>query len=200
MKKANRILTILIFVFLYIPMAVLIVASFNTGKDITQFEGFTLNQYVELFRDKDLLGLLGNSILIALLSTAFSVAFGTLAALGIHSLKPKMTISTGIIQVAVYQVQGQATSTHVYTTNSTIHVSALEFGVLVTFFVGKILSVLQHTGIRPVIIYLTSYPNTGTQLVVIIFQITGIIRIAVTNLTSNLYSVLFLFQISYAHA
>ena len=90
MKKANRILTILIFVFLYIPMAVLIVASFNTGKDITQFEGFTLNQYVELFRDKDLLGLLGNSILIALLSTAFSVAFGTLAALGIHSLKPKM--------------------------------------------------------------------------------------------------------------
>ena len=90
MKKTNRILTILIFVFLYIPMAVLIVASFNTGKDITKFEGFTLNQYVELFRDKDLLGLLGNSILIALLSTAVSVAFGTLAAVGIHSLKPRM--------------------------------------------------------------------------------------------------------------
>ena len=90
MKKANRLLTILIFVFLYIPMAVLIVASFNTGKDITQFEGFTLNQYAELFRDKDLLGLLGNSILIALLSTAVSVSFGTLAAVGIHRLKPRM--------------------------------------------------------------------------------------------------------------
>ena len=90
MKRANRILTILMFVFLYIPMVVLIVASFNTGKDITRFEGFTLNQYVELFRDEDLLGLLGNSILIALLSTAVSVAFGTVAALGIHSLKPKM--------------------------------------------------------------------------------------------------------------
>jgi spermidine/putrescine transport system permease protein len=71
-------------------MAVLIVASFNTGKDITQFEGFTLKQYVELFRDKDLLGLLGNSILIALLSTGISVAFGTVAAIGIHRLKPKM--------------------------------------------------------------------------------------------------------------
>ena len=35
MKKANRILTVLIFIFLYVPMAVLIVASFNTGKDIT---------------------------------------------------------------------------------------------------------------------------------------------------------------------
>ena len=44
MKKANRLITVLIFIFMYIPMAVLIVASFNTGKDITQFEGFTLQQ------------------------------------------------------------------------------------------------------------------------------------------------------------
>ncbi len=90
MKKLNRIFTILIFVFLYIPMAVLVIASFNTGKDITQFEGFTLNQYAELFRDEKLLGLLGNSILIALLSTGISVAFGTVAAVGIHNLNPKM--------------------------------------------------------------------------------------------------------------
>ena len=90
MKKANRLLTVLIFVFLYIPMAVLIVASFNTGKDITQFEGFTLKQYAELFRDEELLRLLGNSVLIALLSTAVSVGFGTFAAVGIHNLKPKM--------------------------------------------------------------------------------------------------------------
>ena len=90
MKKTNRIITVLMFIFLYIPMLVLIVASFNTGKDITHFEGFTFKQYAELFRDEDLLGLLGNSILIALLSTAISVAFGTLAAVGIHSLKPKM--------------------------------------------------------------------------------------------------------------
>ena len=90
MKKANRVLTILIFVFLYIPMAVLLVASFNTGKDITQFEGFTFHQYAELFRDEQLLSLLGNSVLIALLSTAISVAFGTVAAVGIHAMKPKM--------------------------------------------------------------------------------------------------------------
>ena len=90
MKRTNRILTILMFIFLYIPMVVLIVASFNTGKDITNFEGFTLNQYAELFRDEDLLRLLGNSVLIALLSTGVSVAFGTVAAVGIHSLKPKM--------------------------------------------------------------------------------------------------------------
>jgi len=90
MKKTNRIITVLIFIFLYIPMAVLIVGSFNTGKDLTQFEGFTWKQYAELFKDEDLLRLLGNSILIALLSTAISVAFGTVAAVGIHSLKPRM--------------------------------------------------------------------------------------------------------------
>ncbi len=90
MKRTNRVFTILIFIFLYIPMAVLIVASFNTGKDMTRFEGFTLDQYVALFQDEDLLRLLGNSLLIAVLSTGFSVGLGTVAAVGIHNLKPKM--------------------------------------------------------------------------------------------------------------
>ena len=90
MKKANRIITVLIFIFLYIPMAVLVVASFNTGKDITQFEGFTLQRYAELFRDPQLLRLLGNSLLISILASGISTIFGTLSAVGIHQLKPKM--------------------------------------------------------------------------------------------------------------
>ncbi len=90
MRKTNRIFTVLIFIFLYIPMAVLILGSFNTGKNLALFEGFTLNQYKELFRDEDLLALLGNSLLIAILSTAIATAFGTFAAVGIHSLKPRM--------------------------------------------------------------------------------------------------------------
>ena len=90
MKKTNRIFTVLIFIFLYIPMAVLIAGSFNTGKNLAVFEGFTLKQYAELFRDKDLLALLGNSLLIAILSTGIATAFGTFAAVGIHSLKPRM--------------------------------------------------------------------------------------------------------------
>ena len=90
MKKTNRFLTVLIFIFLYIPMLVLLVGSFNTGKNLSVFEGFTLQQYAELFKDKALLKLLGNSLLISILSTASATAFGTLAAVGIHSLKPKM--------------------------------------------------------------------------------------------------------------
>ena len=90
MKKTTRIITILIFVFLYIPMAVLIVASFNTGKDITEFDGFTLHQYAELFRDQGLLQLLGNSLLVSTLASLIAMVFGTVAAVGINGLRPKM--------------------------------------------------------------------------------------------------------------
>ncbi len=90
MKKTNRILTVLMFIFLYLPMAVLVVASFNTGKDITDFEGFTLQQYVRLFQDDTLLGLLGNSLLVSILASFIATVFGTLSAVGINNLRPRM--------------------------------------------------------------------------------------------------------------
>ena len=90
MKRTNRIFTILIFIFLYIPMAVLVVASFNVGKDITDFEGFTLMQYVEVFRDRSLLTLLGNSLIISILASAIATVFGTVAAVGISGLSPRL--------------------------------------------------------------------------------------------------------------
>ena len=90
MKHANRALTVLIFIFLYIPMAVLIVASFNTGKDITHFDGFTFTQYLELFKDDNLLNLLANSLIISSLATATATVFGTVAAVGINRLKPRL--------------------------------------------------------------------------------------------------------------
>ena len=90
MKRTNRIITTIIFIFLYIPMVVLIVASFNTGKDITQFSGFTLKQYARLFQDRSLLKLLGNSLLISVLASLVATFFGTVAALGIHNLNPGM--------------------------------------------------------------------------------------------------------------
>ena len=90
MRRANRIITILIFIFLYIPMAVLIVASFNTGKDITSFDGFTLRQYERLFQDRSLLKLLGNSLFVSVLASAIATMFGTVAAVGITGLNPRL--------------------------------------------------------------------------------------------------------------
>jgi spermidine/putrescine transport system permease protein len=71
-------------------MLVLIVGSFNEGKSLARLDGFTLEQYAELFRDGDLLKLLGNSILISVLASAVATVFGTLAAVGITGLKPRL--------------------------------------------------------------------------------------------------------------
>ena len=90
MKRVTRVFTILIFIFLYAPMLVLMLASFNVGKDITEFEGFTLIRYVEVFQDRSLLTLLGNSLIISILASAIATVFGTVSAVGIHSLKPRM--------------------------------------------------------------------------------------------------------------
>lgn len=90
MKRVNLAITILVFIFLYLPMIVLAVASFNTGLDVAVFKGFTLSQYTNLFRDRTLLRLLGNSVLIALLSSVIATVFGTLASVGIFSMKGRM--------------------------------------------------------------------------------------------------------------
>ena len=90
MKHFNRTVTVLVFIFLYIPMIVLGVASFNAGTDISTFKGFTLSQYANLFRDSTLLRLLLNSLIIAVLSTLIATAVGTMAAVGIHGMKGKL--------------------------------------------------------------------------------------------------------------
>ena len=125
MKKTNRALTVLIFIFLYIPMAVLIVASFNTGKDITHFEGFTLNRYVELIHDEHLLSLLGNSLLVSILASLIATVFGTLSAVGINALNPKMR-------------QAAMTLTNIPMTNPDI-VTGVSLGLLFVFVGTKML-------------------------------------------------------------
>ena len=90
MKKTSKVISILIFIFLYIPMAVLVVGSFNTGKSLVRFDGFTFERYAELFQDRDLLTLLGNSLLISTLASLAATVFGTLSAVGIQRLGPRM--------------------------------------------------------------------------------------------------------------
>ena len=90
MKKFSRAFTVLVFIFLYIPMIVLAVASFNTGNDIAVFKGFTLSRYTELFRDDALLSLLGNSVIIAILSSLIATILGTMAAVGLHNAKGRL--------------------------------------------------------------------------------------------------------------
>ena len=87
MKRVNRVLTVLVFLFHYAPMLVLAVASFNQGKDMAVFTGFTLSRYRELFQDSRLLALLGNSALVAVLSSLLATVMGTAACLGIYKMR-----------------------------------------------------------------------------------------------------------------
>jgi spermidine/putrescine transport system permease protein len=90
MKKAARVFTIIIFIFLYAPMLVLAVASFNRGSDVAVFKGFTFGNYSALFRDGVLLPLLLNSVILALASSLCATVLGASAAIGISRMGPRL--------------------------------------------------------------------------------------------------------------
>ena len=88
MRKASKVFTVLVFLFLYLPMLVLAAASFNRGNDPVVFKGFTFGNYSALFRDGVLLPLLANSVILAVISSLLATVLGTAATLGIQSMKP----------------------------------------------------------------------------------------------------------------
>lgn len=85
----KRLFLALVLLFLYAPILVLIVYSFNASRLRGSWDGFTLDWYAALFRDREVLRALYHTILIAVLATAISTVIGTLAAIGIHSLGRK---------------------------------------------------------------------------------------------------------------
>ena len=85
---ASKIYTTLVMLFLYLPIFVLIIFSFNEGKT-TVWKGFSLKWYEELFRDDNIINALGNSLLIAVLASLFATILGTAAAIGINNFKGK---------------------------------------------------------------------------------------------------------------
>jgi spermidine/putrescine transport system permease protein len=90
MRRTTKIFTILVLIFLYIPMLVLAVASFNKGTGIAVWEGFTLKQYAALFKDSNLLPLLGNSLLLSVSAALLATVLGTMASLGIFRMRTRM--------------------------------------------------------------------------------------------------------------
>ncbi len=89
MKKngiASRIFLILCFLFLYAPILVLIVFSFNASKSKAVWAGFTLDWYVELFQNETILNALWVTLLVSLLAAIISTVLGTAAAIGFQNL------------------------------------------------------------------------------------------------------------------
>lgn len=83
----SKIYSGLVLLFLYSPIAVLIIYSFNSSKSRGVWGGFTLNWYVELFNDAQIMKALYYTIVIAVLSSVIATIIGTLSAIGIHNMK-----------------------------------------------------------------------------------------------------------------
>ena len=79
-------LALLIF-FLYLPIFMLMVFSFNEGKTMSKWSGFTMDWYAQLFQDPVIMESLWVTISVAVLSSLIACLIGTLAAIGINSFK-----------------------------------------------------------------------------------------------------------------
>ena len=94
MKKLSYLAIALILVFLFAPIAVLIVFSFNEGSSTSTLSGFSFKWYLELFANSEILDALKNSLILAISSSAIATVLGTAAAFGIHHMKNKTVRSS----------------------------------------------------------------------------------------------------------
>jgi len=88
-KLAKRSYLALMLLFLYTPIAVLILQSFNAGKSRAKWEGLSLHWYAELFRDQAIMKALYVTLTIAVIAAAAATVLGTLAAIGIHAMRKR---------------------------------------------------------------------------------------------------------------
>lgn len=79
----------LIYLFLYAPIFILIVFSFNNSRSRGSWGGFTLKWYKALFSDSQIMSALYYTIAIAVASSIIATIIGTAAAIGIHQMKRK---------------------------------------------------------------------------------------------------------------
>ena len=90
MKRSNRvgsrIFIGLTFLFLYLPIFLLIVFSFNAGDSSAVWKGFSLEWYAALFHNRLIMESLYTTLLVSLLATVIATAAGTFAAIGLYSL------------------------------------------------------------------------------------------------------------------
>ena len=98
-KFFNNLIIALVLIFLFLPIFVLVLYSFNESDTNIVFKGFTFKWFVELFNNKSLIEAFFNTILIALCSTVISTVIGTISAVGLHRYNFKFK---GFINTLLY--------------------------------------------------------------------------------------------------
>ena len=75
---------ILAFAFLYLPIVILVIFSFNDSRSVSKWSGFTIDWYGKMFQDGQIMLSIWNSLFLAIVSTIIATVLGTLAALGLE--------------------------------------------------------------------------------------------------------------------
>ena len=83
-KKLLSLHALLTYLFLYVPILVLIIFSFNDSKSVFKWAGFTIRWYLDLFQDPRIMGALKNSLIVAFASMVVSTVFGTMVSIALE--------------------------------------------------------------------------------------------------------------------
>ena len=94
MKLLSRLYIGLIFLFLYAPLIIMVLFSFNEANSLSNFTGFSLKWYEELFQSEEVLDVLYNTLILALLSALIATVIGTAAAVGIENMRKRWVKTT----------------------------------------------------------------------------------------------------------
>lgn len=97
-----RALVTAVYLFLYAPIALVVLFSFNAGRNASEFTGFSVMWYGRAFANRFLVEALQNSLLIAFTSAALAAIFGTMAAMGMERMGAKVrTVFDGLFAAAI---------------------------------------------------------------------------------------------------
>lgn len=98
MSLPSKIYLAIVLLFLYLPIIMLMILSFNASNSTSVMNGFSFKWYIELFRDEATIQAFYNTLILAVLSAITSTFIGTLAAVGIDKMK-KGFVKTSIMSV-----------------------------------------------------------------------------------------------------
>ena len=102
MKKIKNIFVILVYAFLFLPIIILVIYSFNSSSMNIIFEKFTFSWYKELFNNSDLISSFINTLIVAGVSTVISTIVGTISAYGLYKYEfPFKKLINGLIYIPI---------------------------------------------------------------------------------------------------
>ncbi|GGC07518.1 polyamine transporter PotC [Oxalicibacterium flavum] len=121
---------VLVYAFLYVPLAIVVLYSFNDSRLNAEWVGFTLDWYRQLFNNQEMLRAAGNSLVIALMSSAVSTVLGTMAGFALHRYKVKALQILVLTPIAIPEIL--------------VGVSLLIFFVMLNMTLGMLSITLAH--------------------------------------------------------